>query len=407
MRLALIIDDYLPHSTRVSPKMMHELAIELKRQGHEPFVLTPGVDGQHALLVEDKMDGIPILRFRSGPLKDIPKAKRAINESLLSARAWQALAPTLRSRKIDGVVYYSPSIFFGPLVRRIKQLWGCPAYLILRDLFPQWVIDEGMIREGSPIARYFRYFEQKSYRAADHIGLMSQKNLDVFRQMNPHLSNTGVLYNWASPAPATAPSGQESLRKQLGLQGKVIYFYGGNIGHAQDMANLMRLAKGMQHHPDAHFLFIGQGDEYELVERYVREHKLSNTTLLPSIPQEAFKKVLCEVNVGLFSLARSHKAHNFPGKLLGYMVNGLPILGSVNPGNDLMSVINAANAGSALENGEDDALLAAAERLLIEPEQRRCQGEQARKLLYEQFSVESAASQIVNSLTSLIPPTQH
>ncbi|RQW28150.1 glycosyltransferase WbuB [Rhodobacteraceae bacterium CH30] len=401
MRLALIIDDYLPHSTRVSPKMMHELAIELKRQGHEPFVLTPGVDGQQALLVEDRLDGVPIFRFRSGPLKDIPKVKRAINESLLSARAWRALAPTLRSRKIDGVVYYSPSIFFGSLVRRIKQLWGCPAYLILRDLFPQWVIDEGMIREGSPIARYFRYFEQKSYWAADHIGLMSQKNLDVFRQMNPHLSKTGILYNWASPAPAIAPTEQESLRTQLGLQDKVIYFYGGNIGHAQDMANLMRLAKGMQHHPDAHFLFIGQGDEYGLVESLIREHGLQNTTLLPSIPQEAFKKVLCEVDVGLFSLSRSHKAHNFPGKLLGYMVNGLPILGSVNPGNDLMAVINSAHAGIALENGKDMALLVSAERLMTEPTLRKRQGENARKLLHEKFSVESAACEIVNTLTTL------
>lgn len=398
MRLLLIIDDYLPHSTRVGPKMMHELAIELKQQGHEPIVVTPGIDDQQVLLVEDRMDNIPILRFRSGPLKDIPKVKRAINESLLSARAWRALAPTLRAQQIDGVVYYSPSIFFAPLVRRIKQEWDCPAYLILRDLFPQWVIDEGMVREGSPIARYFRYFEQKSYRAANYIGLMSQKNLDVFRQMNPHLKQTGILYNWASPVPAVPSPKQESLRAQFRLQDKVIYFYGGNIGHAQDMGNLMRLAKGMQHHPEAHFLFIGQGDEFGLVEAFIHEHGLQNTTLLPSIPQDAFKKVLCEIDVGLFSLARSHKAHNFPGKLLGYMVNKLPILGSVNPGNDLMEVINAAEAGIALENGKDEALLAAAVHLLTAPALRKQQGENAYKLLHEKFSVESAAKEILSKI---------
>lgn len=398
MRLLLIIDDYLPHSTRVGPKMMHELAIELKQQGHEPVVVTPGVDGQQDLLEEDRMDNIPILRFRSGPLKDIPKVKRAINESLLSARAWRALAPSLRTQQIDGIVYYSPSIFFGHLVGRIKQASGCPAYLILRDLFPQWVIDEGMIREGSPIARYFRYFEQKSYRAADHIGLMSQKNLDVFRQMNPHLKQTGILYNWASPVPVQPPLEQDRLRTRLGLQGKVIYFYGGNIGHAQDMENLMRLAKGMLRHAEAHFLFIGQGDEFGQVEAFIHKHGLHNTTLLPSISQEAFKKVLCEVDVGLFSLARSHKAHNFPGKLLGYMVNRLPILGSVNPGNDLMHVINSAEAGIALENGNDKALLAAAERLLTTPTLRKQQGENAYKLLHDKFSVAAAATEILSKL---------
>ena len=30
-------------------------------------------------------------------------------------------------------------------------------------------------------------------------------------------------------------------------------FYGGNIGHTQDMANLMRLARNMMRYHDAHF----------------------------------------------------------------------------------------------------------------------------------------------------------
>ena len=39
MKLLLIIDDYLPDSTKVGAKMMHELALELKNNGHEVSVL--------------------------------------------------------------------------------------------------------------------------------------------------------------------------------------------------------------------------------------------------------------------------------------------------------------------------------------------------------------------------------
>jgi len=398
MRLALIIDDYLPDSTRVGAKMMHELALELARQGHLPFVITPGLPSQPSPLEEDELDRVQVLRFRCGPLKDTPKVQRAINESLLSWRAWRALSGRIKSERIDGVVYYSPSIFFGPLVRKIKKVWKCPSYLILRDLFPQWVIDEGMIGEKSPIAHYFRFFEQRSYAAADHIGLMSAKNLAVFGQANPHLRQTNVLYNWASQSPSQPPSEESSLRNKLGLQGKVIFFYGGNIGHAQDMSNLMRLAIGMRDQKEAHFLFVGQGDEVELVKDFIHQHQLQNTSYLPSIDQETFKKLLCEVDVGLFSLARSHKTHNFPGKLLGYMVNALPILGSVNAGNDLLDVINDSEAGVTLVNGEDGALLAAAQRMLADADWRRLLGENAKKLLRDKFSVESAASQILKTL---------
>mgnify|MGYP000137799508 FL=1 len=41
MKLALIVDDYLPHSTRVGAKMMYELARELLFQGHQVTVITP------------------------------------------------------------------------------------------------------------------------------------------------------------------------------------------------------------------------------------------------------------------------------------------------------------------------------------------------------------------------------
>ncbi|MCR4214790.1 hypothetical protein NKU63_14510, partial [Enterobacter cloacae] len=43
MKLALIIDDYLPNSTRVGAKMFHELAQEFIRRGHDVTVITPDI----------------------------------------------------------------------------------------------------------------------------------------------------------------------------------------------------------------------------------------------------------------------------------------------------------------------------------------------------------------------------
>ena len=55
--------------------------------------------------------------------------------------------------------------------------------------------------------------------------------------------------------------------------------------------------------------------------------------------------MLAEFDVGLFTLHKDHTTHNFPGKLLGYMVQRLPILGSINKGNDLKEIVENANAG--------------------------------------------------------------
>ncbi|OAT57949.1 Cap5L family capsular polysaccharide synthesis enzyme [Obesumbacterium proteus ATCC 12841] len=255
-----------------------------------------------------------------------------------------------------------------------------------------------MLSERSIIASYFRYFEAYSYKQAKKIGLMSEKNLEIFKQR--HLQYPcEVLRNWASTQ--TVVGNHEnyvSIRERLNLKNKVIYFYGGNIGHAQDMANLMRLAKRMQCYPDAHFLFIGQGDEVELINTLAVQWKLTNYSYLPSVGQSEFKLILTDVDVGLFSLSARHTAHNFPGKLLGYMVEALPILGSVNYGNDLQCIVNGNNAGYIHVNGEDDNLFSSAEMLYANEMLRREIGSNAKKLLVEQFSVSSAACQITKVL---------
>ncbi|WP_086774562.1 glycosyltransferase family 4 protein [Vibrio coralliirubri] len=399
MRLALIVDDYLPHSTRVGSKMMHELALELIAQGHEGTVITPHFDKDKPSFIEDKLEGVIVWRFRSGQIKDVPKVKRAINETLLSHRAWCAIQGKVDKDTFDGVVYYSPSIFFGSLVSKLKKCCQCNSYLVLRDFFPKWAIDSGLMKEGSLIERYFRFFESFSYRQADTIGVMSEKNLEIFNSNTELRYPTTILRNWANLSPHYLPDKVSNLRERLGLNDEVIYFYGGNIGHAQDMANLMRLAKSMQCFDKAHFLFLGQGDEVKLVNNLMKEWGLTNCSYLPSVSQTEFKDILAQVDVGLFSLSAQHSAHNFPGKLLGYMVQSLPILGSVNKGNDLMDLVNANHAGLISVNGDDGVFFENASKLQSDVELRKSIGDSGYQLLKKEFAVGNIARSIVESLS--------
>nr|BCN19455.1 putative glycosyltransferase [Vibrio metoecus] len=399
MRIALFPDDYLPSSTLVHAKMFHELAIEFKRLGHDPVIITPSHGNQVKRLEISEIDGVEVWRFRNPPMRGHGKVKRLISESLLSFNAYMALKNAKDLQSFDLCVNYSPTIFFGPLMHWFKKKVGTFNYLVLRDMFPQWVIDEGIISAKSPITFYLRFFERLNYDASDCIGLMSSANVGYFSALNPKYNNLQVLRNWAEINPKSYSTTLINIREKYNLGEKVIYFYGGNIGHAQDMSNLLRLVKKMVIYPQAHFLFIGQGDEFELVKKTKIIEDLNNLTLLPSISQEAYKEVLTQVDIGLFSLAKTHKAHNFPGKLLGYMLQSLPILGSVNKGNDVIDFINGEGAGWAFINGEDDSFLNAALNLLNDRDQRMTMGERGFDVLKTYFSVEAAAQQIIHTVT--------
>ena len=394
----MLVDDYLPVSTLGHAKQMHELALEFTKNKHSVTILTPGKKNQIQYLECSTYEGINIWKFRSPPTRSKSKFIRTIREVLLPLRAIQALRTIEISRNMDICIYWSPTIFFGPVAYWFKRN-KASTYLILRDFFPQWAIDSGMLSKNSPITYFFRLFEYITYKNADVIGVQSPANIEVFNKNIPFKhKNIEVLFNWASKRSSKVPSDYgKALFQKYKISDKIIIFYGGNIGHAQDMDNIMRLARNLLPEDSVHFLLVGQGDEFDLVKKRKKDWRLKNLTLLASVTQEEYVSILNNVSVGLFSLSESHVSHNIPGKLLGYIQANLPILGSVNKGNDVIELLSSAGVGLVSINGDDQKFLENAKYLISSSDIRKEMGLSGNKLLEGAFSVVKAAKKILEA----------
>ena len=225
---------------------------------------------------------------------------------------------------------------------------------------------------------------------------MSPSNLEFFKSKNINTSKFEVLYNWSQIT--EIPKKVNNFRKKLKLENKIVLFYGGNIGHAQQMINLINLAKKFTENSSVHFLFVGQGDEVELLMEEVSNNKLKNITYLPPVNQKIYFEMLNEFDIGMFSLHSGHKTHNFPGKLLGYMSYSKPILGCVNSGNDLADIVNSAKAGIIVNSNDSLGLYEAAKILIDSKSIRNKMGTNGRELLMNKFSVKSISKQILSNL---------
>lgn len=373
--------------------MIHDLAVEFYRQGHEPVVIAPD-ETISADCVISTEENIQVVRIKSAKIKSAPRIFRAINEIRLSKVLWKKGENYLSKQKFDLIVYYSPTIFFGAFVNQARSFYGCKSYLILRDIFPKWAIDAGILKEGL-IYRYFSHKEREQYDAANVIGVQSPENLRYFKQ-NDQLKKyrTEVLYNWTTLEEQNIPVSR--YREELGLQDKIVFFYGGNIGVAQDMDNIIRLAEKLQNDSEAFFLLVGEGSEPDRLKALIVEKHLLNILVLDAVDQEDYLAMLSEFDVGLISLERKLKTHNFPGKMLGYMYHSMPILASINPDNDLKEIIEKNEAGLVSINGEDDVFLGNTVRLLRDKMLRKQMGVNARCLLENNFSVQKAAEQILS-----------
>ena len=390
MKILIVVDDFINVSNKAGAIMINELALEFVSRGNDVTVLTPShlIKNQYKISIINK---IQIVEFRSGKLKNVSKLRRAINEILLSFKSVFFLKNWFKMNNHDYIVYYSPSIFFGPLIKYLKNLWDVKSYLILRDVFPQWAIDSGLVKERSIITYFFKFFEKINYSSANYIGMMSPNNVSWFKNTFNKI-NVETLYNWT--VYDNISKSEIDYKKKLNIENKVVFFYGGNIGHAQDMGNLVRLIIKLKSNTKSHFVFVGDGDEVELVLDLKKKHGLTNLTYLKPVNQNIYSQMLSSFDVGLFSLHRDHQTHNFPGKLFGYMKHSKPVLGSCNIDNDLQEIICNNNAGNIFINGDDDKLYQACLYMIDSKSKRIDMGVNANKLLKEKFSVSKACLEI-------------
>ncbi|MGN6621938.1 MAG: glycosyltransferase, partial [Sphingomonas sp.] len=195
MRLALIADTFPPLRTSGAVQL-RDLSREFAKQGHQLTIMLPahGLDGPWQL---EDLDGVQVLRLRSPKTKDISYARRTLAELLMPHAMLRNLRKSpLATEKWDGVIWYSPSIFHGPLVKAIKRSSACPAYLIIRDIFPDWAVDMGLMRRG-PAYRFFDAVARHQYSIADVIGVQTPGNRIYFNRWERREGRTlEVLQNW-------------------------------------------------------------------------------------------------------------------------------------------------------------------------------------------------------------------
>jgi glycosyltransferase involved in cell wall biosynthesis len=394
MRILLIVDAYLPVPTSTA-KLAHDLASSFVERSHHVTVVAPDDSLAQSISV-DVEDGIEVLRIKVAKAKGSPKLIRAVREMRFSSLFWRRARQFFQKHRFDLIVFFSPTIFFGGLVLKLKRLYGCPAYLVIRDIFSQFMIDVDVVRENSWIHRLILHKERQQYACADVIGVQSPGDLKYFGH---HFQEEGyrleLLYNWIAANGTHHHQNGASHRERLGLQGKTVFFYGGNFGIAQDVDNILRLAAGLLDQPNIFFLLVGWGSCVPQIEAAVVDRKLTNVRLLPPVTQEEYDAMLGEFDVGLVSLDRRFKFNNIPGRVLVYLKKSLPILASVNPGNDLEKILEMHQAGFCFQNGEDEQFRQGALVLASSATLRQTLGKNGSSLLSTHFSAARTVEQIL------------
>ena len=140
----VFLSDYYAPIIKSGAIIIKDLAIELSLQGNTVTIVTFS-ENQSSKFQDTIEDNIRVLRIKVASRK-YGRLGRLWTEYRYSSLIIKNLM------KLDGLPYdyiicYSPSIFYGKAIRWLKNNTKANAYLIIRDIFPEWAVDAGLLKK--------------------------------------------------------------------------------------------------------------------------------------------------------------------------------------------------------------------------------------------------------------------
>jgi len=361
-----------------------ELCKELAERGHEVTIITGDKDylsgGKRRGTSSSTCSGLNIRAVRTlAPIHSgfIP---RLINYLTFMLNSFLA---TFLVKKPDVVYGTSPPIFQGLTAYLASRQKRAPFVLEIRDLWPDFVIQIGAVR-NPVIISLSRWLERLLYRKADLIivnspGFPPHIRAKGVREEKIHLVPNGVDTSLFKPG-----DNGRAIREKLGLEGKFVVLYAGAIGKSNDIGKVLDAASLLKGKEDIVILLVGGGNEKEKLEKRATIEGLKNVIFIPPVEKSQIPDYIAASDVGLAILKDVPMFRTtYPNKVFDYMAGGRPVLLAID--GVIREVVERANAGIFVPPGNPEAIAAGMVKMCSDQNLQKEMGARGRKFVEEHF----------------------
>lgn len=380
-----------------------DLLREFIDRGHKVYVVSPAERRQGIETGVIEEENSTILRVKTGNIQKTNLIEKGISTVMLEPQFVAAIKKYFRNIKFNLILYSTPPITIAKAVEYVKKRDSATTYLMLKDIFPQNAVDIGMMTTSGLkglLYKSFRAKEKKLYALSDHIGCMSQANVDYILRHNPEISAERVEIS-PNCVEVTDLSVSEKdklkMREKYGIPREtVVYLYGGNLGKPQGIDHMIDCFKSQKNNDKVFFLIIGSGTEYGKIEEWVKSEPQANVKLMSKLPKEDYIRMVGSCDIGLLFLDHRFTIPNFPSRLLDYMQSKLPTLACTDTNSDVGQVMIEGGFGWWCESNSTEAF----EKAVIESMKadRKLMGERAFTYLDDNWNVKKQYVDIVKSV---------
>ncbi len=287
----------------------------------------------------------------------------------------------LTVRDVDAVFATTPPLPQAATGLALARLKGVPFVLEVRDLWPDFAVELGVLTDPGMIAAS-RRLEHTLYRAADVVVVNSPGFVD-------HVTRAGarrveVVPNGVDAGAFDPGASGASFRREQDLDGKFVVLYAGAHGIPNDLGTVLDAAEILRDAPDVVFVLVGDGRDKGRLVADADRRRLANVRFVAPQPKPRMSEVLAAADVGLATLKPLPLFRTvYPNKVFDYMAAGRPTLLLIDGA--IREVVEDGDAGVFVPPGDAAALADAVRVYRADPALRSRQGKAARAAVEARF----------------------
>lgn len=334
---------------------------------------------------EEVVDGIRVLRVATSR-----SSHRGFAGQLLSFLTFAAssLVAGLRVRNVDVVLATTPPIFQAVTAWLVAALRRRPLILEIRDLWPEFIIDMGKLKNPVIIA-VARWLERFLYKRADSFIVNSPAYVGYLESKGVARDRIALVPNGVSPDmfsdDAIVASNAAAIRARYGLTNKFVAMYAGAMGPANDLDVLLDAAAELRDDQRIHIVLVGDGKQRKQLEAGAQERSLGNVTFAGPQSKGDMRAFLHAADVCVATLQNIAMFRmTYPNKVFDYLAAARPVVLGID--GVIREVVERAKGGVFVNPGDSRALAQAIRQLAAEPDRCREMGQRGRAYVHEHFN---------------------
>lgn len=409
MRIAFVTQWFPPEPATVPAG----IATGLAGRGHQVEVLTGFPNYPTGRLApgyrvrpyqrEEYAPGVTVHRAPLYPSHDTSAVRRMANYASFAAAAAAVALARIPASDV-WLSYSSPATAALPALLGSRVRGSVPHYQLVQDLWPDSVLDSGMVapgRAGAVLGAGLRWYCDQAYRRSTGLGVISPGMRAVLRARGIDDARIHDTPNWAA-APEPLPPVDATGRAALGLPAGRLFLYAGNLGELQALEQLVRSFAAAIQDSDrtAHLVLIGDGVARARLTEQAARLPGRPVLVLPAQPPERIGAYLAAADVLVVSLADTPLLRvTMPSKVQSSLAAGRAVL--AHAAGDAAEVVRGSGAGLAASPADPDAVRAAVRELADCPaDQLERYGQAARACYQAHYTPQAGLDRLEAMLTS-------